>query len=82
MSSFEEHLVSGLYSGFLDRRRPSQEAMRPKLVLNDRLKQSRVADVLNTHLHACSSFSFSVAFLRQGDSQPSFKRSLNANEGE
>jgi len=66
MSSFEEHLVSGLYSGFLDRRKPSQEAMRPKLVLNDRLKQSRVADVLNTHLHACSSFSFSVAFLRQG----------------
>jgi len=66
MSDFEKQLANGLYSGFLDRRRSSSEAMRPKLVLNNRLTQNRVADVLNTHLHTCSSFSFSVAFLSKG----------------
>ncbi|NLZ77445.1 MAG: DEAD/DEAH box helicase [Spirochaetales bacterium] len=66
MNEIERQLAGGLHSGLLDRRIPSPEGMRPRLVLNDRLGRRRVADVLNTHLRECSSFSFSVAFLTKG----------------
>lgn len=66
MNGFEEQLSKGLHSAFLDGQSASLEAMRPKLVLNTRANQSRVADVINSHLLECSSFAFSVAFITRG----------------
>ncbi|MFA5699606.1 MAG: DUF3427 domain-containing protein, partial [Sphaerochaeta sp.] len=78
MKNSDGQLERSLYSAFLDASRGGSEALRPRLVLNDQCRQSRVADVINTHLRSCSSFAFSVAFITRGGLATLFQALLEA----
>lgn len=58
-------LLASLETSFLDSRLPSSVSLRPHLVLNDP-PRTKVMETLERELTACTSFSFSVAFITKG----------------
>ena len=63
MSDFSEDLKKSLKTGFLDRSFDSNRQMQPDLILNDRIKRSKVLSYLLERLELCDSFWLSAAFL-------------------
>ncbi|MGN0658832.1 MAG: DUF3427 domain-containing protein [Emergencia sp.] len=63
MNEAVNHIIDGLYSGFVDGARKPLEQFRPKLVVNDYRQGEKVLSALESELRDCTEFYFSVAFI-------------------
>lgn len=62
MSNKIQELQNALISGFIDHTRASKHTLKPKLLVNDG-QGRKVLTSINSHLHFCDKFWFSVAFV-------------------
>ena len=65
MVDVREDLLKGLETGFIDRDRFPDSALKPRLVLNNPPEQ-KVLSTIQRELSSCKSFEFSVAFITMG----------------
>lgn len=61
-----DRLALALQSSFIDETVNSDELMRPKLLSNDYEEKNKVLTMINSELHRCDTFLFSVAFVTKG----------------
>ncbi len=72
MSDYVENILSGSKTAFIDASNNSNLAYKPSFIFNDFNKKIKVSTAIEEELRKCSSFCFSVAFIKKSGIQPFF----------
>lgn len=66
----QSKIIKSIGTSFVDKNMESQEDLRPKLLINDYKKGSKVLNTLVKELNNCDTFMFSVAFITMSGLMP------------
>ena len=70
MDRYQEEIIDGSKTAFIDAAYKSNLAYKPSFIFNDNKQGVKVLTTIEEELHNCSSFIFSVAFITPGGLKP------------